>query len=134
MSEIMVDSCVLLDIFTRDPTWFDWSSKTVSDLAQSNILIINPIVYAEISVGFDRIEDLEEALPHDLVERKAIPLAAAFLAGKCFRRYRRAGGLKPSPLPDFFIGAHAAVEGMSLVTRDQGRFISYFPKLPLIVP
>lgn len=134
MAEIMVDSNVLLDILTEDAGWFTWSSRILAEHAQDHILVINPIIYAEVSIGFDRIEDLDTALPERMLERRHIPLEAAFLAGKCFEKYRRRGGQKRSALPDFFIGAHAAVEKMPLITRDVARYRTYFPDLPLICP
>jgi hypothetical protein len=130
----MVDSKVLLDVLTEDPTWFDWSSRTLEELAQDHLLVINPIIYAEVSIGFERIEELDAALPENMVERRPIPLEAAFLAGKCFLKYRQRGGQKRSTLPDFFIGAHAAVSGLSLMTRDDTRYRSYFPGVKLICP
>jgi len=134
MAETMVDSNVLLDVLTEDPAWFEWSSRSLEECAEDHILVINPIIYAEVSIGFDRIEDLDAALPESMVERRPIPLEAAFLAGKCFRKYRERGGRKPSALPDFFIGAHAAVERMRLLTRDASRYRTCFPKLKLICP
>jgi len=134
MAEVMVDSNVLLDVLTEDPAWFGWSSRSLEECAQDHILVINPIIYAEVSIGFDRIEDLDAALPENMVERRPIPLEAAFLAGKCFLKYRGRGGQKQSTLPDFFIGAHAAVEKMTLLTRDASRYRTYFPKLRLISP
>lgn len=134
MAEMMVDSNVLLDILSEDLIWYDWSSRILADCVQDYVLVINPIIYAEISVGFARIEDLEAALPETMLERRPIPAAAAFLAGKCFVTYRRRGGEKRSPLPDFFIGAHAAVEGMTLLTRDEKRYRTYFPNLKIISP
>lgn len=134
MAEVMVDSKVLLDVLTEDPTWFDWSSRTLEELAQDHLLVINPIIYAEVSIGFERIEELDAALPENMVERRPIPLEAAFLAGKCFLKYRQRGGQKRSTLPDFFIGAHAAVSGLSLMTRDDTRYRSYFPGVKLICP
>lgn len=134
MGEIMVDSNILLDVMTEDPAWFDWSSRTLEQCAQDHLLVINPIIYAEVSVGFDRIEDLDEALPAGVLDFRQIPLEAAFLAGKCFVKYRRRGGQRHSTLPDFFIGAHAAVGGMSLLTRDASRYRTYFPKLKLLSP
>jgi len=98
------------------------------------ILVINPIVYAEVSIGFERIEDLDAILPTDAFRREPLPWEAAFLAGKCFLRYRRGPGAKLSPLPDFFIGAHAAVRGMSLLTRVPRHYRTYFPRVPLITP
>jgi len=134
MAEMMVDSNVLLDVLTEDPAWFEWSSRSLQECAQDHILVINPIIYAEVSIGFDRIEDLDAALPETMVERRPIPLEAAFLAGKCFLKYRERGGENRSTLPDFFIGAHAAVEKMTLLARDASRYRTYFPKLTLISP
>jgi len=134
MAQILVDANVLLDIMTEDPTWFEWSSSTLERHADSDILTINPIIYAEVSVRFERIEDLEAALPLNLVTRLPLPWEAAFLAGKCFVRYRKRGGTKRSPLPDFYIGAHAAVAGLPLITRDVNRYRTYFPRLQLICP
>lgn len=134
MKSIVVDSCVLLDVLTEDPVWFAWSSKALADAADNGLLVINPIIYAEVSIGFERIEDLEAVLPTDFVAWRSLPREAAFLAGKCFLQYRRRGGQRTAPLPDFFIGAHAAVEQMPLLTRDAGRFQTYFPSLPLIQP
>ena len=129
-----MDSNVLLDVATNDPVWGDWSAEALERTADEAILVINPLVYAEVSIGFDAIEDLEAALPMDLYRREEIPYEAGFLAGKCFLRYRRAGGLKRSPLPDFYIGAHAAVAGYRLLTRDAARYRTYFPSLALIAP
>jgi len=134
MAEMMVDSNVLLDVLTEDPAHFEWSSRSLQECAEDHILVINPIIYAEVSIGFDRIEDLDAALPERMVERRPIPLEAAFLAGKCFLKYRERGGEKRSTLPDFFIGAHAAVEKMTLLTRDASRYRTYFPKLTLLSP
>lgn len=134
MAEVMVDSNVLLDVLTEDAAWYDWSSRMLEQCAQNHLLVINPIIYAELSVGFDRIEDLDELLPESMIQCRPIPLEAAFLAGKCFVRYRRAGGDKRSPLPDFFIGAHAAVEKLTLLTRDERRYRTYFPGVKLICP
>jgi len=134
MAYVMVDSNVILDIVTEDRTWFEWSSESLSHYAEYDVLVINPIVYAEVSVGFGRVEDLDDVLPSDMFRRLPIPWDAAFLAGKCFEVYRRRGGKKRSPLPDFFIGAHAAVGGMGLITRDATRYRTYFPKLRVIAP
>ena len=131
---VMVDSNVLLDVATNDPLWGDWSAAALARSADDAILVINPLIYAEVSIGFQAIEDLEDALPTDLYRREQLPYEAAFLAGKCFLRYRRAGGTKRSPLPDFYIGAHAAVAGYRLLTRDAGRYRTYFPTLELIAP
>jgi len=134
MKEVLVDSNVILDIVTEDKRWHEWSSKTLSELAESRALVINAMIYSEISIGFDRIEDLDEVLPEEYFRRDPIPWEASFLAGKCYLRYRKSGGTRRSPLPDFFIGAHAAVKGMDLLTRDTGRYRAYFPKLSLITP
>jgi predicted nucleic acid-binding protein len=130
----MVDSNVLLDVVTDDPTWAAWSSQSLERVADEAILLINALIYAEVSVGFDSIEALEQALPPDLYRREHLPYEAAFLAGKVFVRYREAGGAKRSPLPDFYIGAHAAVAGYRLLTRDATRYRTYFPTLELIAP
>jgi predicted nucleic acid-binding protein len=134
MAGVLVDSNVLLDIVTEDPTWFSWSADALAKAAESETLIINPIIYAEVSVGFARIEDLEMALPPTFFRRDALPREAGFLAGKCFQRYRRAGGTRRSPLPDLFIGAHAAMGQHALLTRDAARYRTYFPKLTVIAP
>jgi len=130
----LVDSNVILDIFTRDPEWFEWSSSVLVSAASRSGLAINPVIYAEVSVRFSRIEDLDAALPLDQFAREPIPYPAAFLVGKAFVLYRRRGGARSSPLPDFFIGAHAAVAGHQLITRDATRLRSYFPNLDLISP
>lgn len=132
--EILVDSSVILDIVTEDATWFAWSAKVLADCAESNVLAINPIIYAEVSVGFQREEELDNALPSSYFRRLALPWEAAFIAGKRFLAYRRQGGQKKSPLPDFYIGAHAEVKGMTLLTRDLARYRTYFPSLRIIAP
>ena len=134
MSHILVDSNVLLDVITEDKEWSPWSSTMIEKHAESSLLAINPVIYAEVSIRFERIEDLEAALPADLVARLPIPWEAAFLAGKCFLQYRKRGGARQSTLPDFFIGAHAAVAGLPLITRDANRYRTYFPKVHLIAP
>jgi predicted nucleic acid-binding protein len=131
---VLVDSNVLLDVLTEDARWFGWSSETLARQAELGVLVINPIVYAEVSVGFHRIEELDEALPSTMFQRAALPWEAGFLAGKCFRGYRRRSGVRRSPLPDFYIGAHAALTGMALLTRDPARYRTYFPKLQVISP
>jgi len=132
--DILVDSNVILDIVTEDKKWFPWSSQALAKYAETHTLVINPIIYAEVSVGFDRIEDVEEVLPSAFFRRDPIPWEAAFLAAKCFLAYRRRRGKKSSPLPDFFIGAHAAVLGIPLLTRDIARYRTYFPNLNIITP
>jgi predicted nucleic acid-binding protein len=131
---VLVDSNVLLDVATRDPTWFEWSSHAIANAAEEAPLAINPLIYAEISVGFRRIEDLEQAIPSTLFRRAELPYEAAFLAGKAFLSYRRRGGARTNPLPDFYIGAHAAVAGFRLLTRDASRYRTYFPSLEVIAP
>jgi predicted nucleic acid-binding protein len=130
----MVDSCVFLDIFTEDPAWFSWSSIALAEAADEGAVIINPMIYAEISIRFKQIEELEAMLPSDVFEYRPIPREAAFLAGKNFLKYRRRGGRKSLPLPDFLIGAHAAIAGLDLVTRDVRRFQEYYPSVNLICP
>jgi predicted nucleic acid-binding protein len=132
--DILVDSNVILDIVTEDKKWFLWSSQALANYAETYTLVINPIIYAEVSVGFDRIEDVEKVLPSAFFRRDPIPWEAAFLAAKCFLAYRRRRGKKSSTLPDFFIGAHAAVVGIPLLTRDIARYRTYFPKLKIITP
>jgi len=134
MTPVLVDSNVLLDVATVDPVWGSWSSATLERTADESVLVINPLIYAEVSVGFPTIEELEAALPTDLYRREDLPYEAAFLAGKSFLHYRQGGGGKRSPLPDFYIGAHAAVAGYRLLTRDATRYRTYFPKLELIAP
>ena len=114
----LVDSSVLLDVSTQDPVWFDWSSAALANAVRSGPVLVNPIVYAEDSVGYHRIEDLDDALPADIFRRESLRYVAGFLAGKAYRDYRRRGGTRTSTLPDFFIGAHAAVSPDS---ADQGR-------------
>jgi predicted nucleic acid-binding protein len=130
---VLVDANILLDVFSEDLEWAAWSEAALVEALDVGPLSINPIVYAEISVRFERIEEVEDALPEQ-IEREALPWEAAFLAGKCFREYRRRGGPKRSPLPDFYIGAHALVTGRVLLTRDASRYRTAFPNLALISP
>ena len=134
MTAVMIDSNVLLDILAKDPLWHSWSAMALEGVADRFRLVINAVIYSEVSVHYSRIEDLDAALPKSIFERELIPYEAAFLAGKSFLAYRRRGGTKQSPLPDFFIGAHAAVAGYRLLTRDAVRYRTYFPKLHLITP
>jgi predicted nucleic acid-binding protein len=133
MGGTLVDSNVLLDIFTADPRWLEWSETQLADAIDRGPTLINPIVYAEISISYERIEELEQRLPKE-IEREPLPWEAAFLAGKCFVEYRRRGGDRRSPLPAFYIGAHAAVSDRALLTRDPSRYRSLFPRLVLISP
>ena len=130
----LVDSNVILDVVTDDAAWSARSRRALERAADEGGLAINPIVYAEVSVGYDRIEDLDAALPPETFARLPLPWAAGFLAGECFVRYRRAGGTRRSPLPDFYIGAHAAIEGLTLLTRDARRYRTYMPRLSVITP
>jgi predicted nucleic acid-binding protein len=130
----LVDSNILLDLITKDPQWQEWSASALERAGDAGPLVINPIVYAEVSVRFSRIEDLDDALPVEDFIRAPLPWSAAFLAAKCFVEYRRRGGAKAAPLPDFFIGAHAAVSRFRLLTRDAARYRSYFPTVALISP
>lgn len=134
MSAVLVDSNVILDILTEDPRWFTWSAEALRRAGDRNRLVINPIIYAEVSSRFTRIEDLDAAIPATSFEREAIPFTAAFPAAKVSIAYRQKGGTHHSTLPDFFIGAHAAVAGYQLITRDRGRFKTYFPTVTLIEP
>ncbi|MEU2612002.1 type II toxin-antitoxin system VapC family toxin [Micromonospora sp. NPDC007271] len=130
----LVDTNVLLDIFTEDPRWAEWSAEALAAARDAGALVINPIVYAEVSVRFAAIEELDEALPAADFLREELPYPAGFLAGKAYARYRMQGGTKRSPIADFYIGAHAAVCGYRLLTRDGARYRMYFPKLALISP
>lgn len=130
----LVDSNILLDVLTEDTTWLDWSSKALAQAAESGPLFINPIIFGEVSVRFSRIEDLDEALPASDYRRVPLPWESAFLAGKVFLDYRRNKGTRSSTLPDFFIGAHAAISELALLTRDTGRYRTYFPSVRLTAP
>lgn len=134
MNRVLVDANVLLDVLTDDPRWYAWSAEQLDACAERAELCINPIIYAEVSVGFERIEQLDDALPHAAFTRLELPWEAGFLAGKAFLQYRRARGSRSSPLPDFYIGAHAAIERMTLLTRDARRYRTYYPRLDLIAP
>jgi predicted nucleic acid-binding protein len=134
MSGVLVDSSVLLDVATEDPRWFPWSSAALERAAERSVLVVNPLIWAEVSVGFDRIEELDAALPSAVYRRDPLPYEAGFLAGKAFLAYRRRGGVRRTPLPDFYIGAHAAIAGLRLLTRDAARYRTYFPKVELIAP
>lgn len=131
---VLVDANVLIDVFTDDPDWQAWSAEALQRTAEREELAINPIVYAELAAGFEREAQLERALKHWPLVRLALPYNAGFLAGQAFVRYRREGGTRQAPLPDFYIGAHAQVEGLGLLTRDATRFRRYFPQLRLTAP
>ncbi|MEW5710330.1 MAG: type II toxin-antitoxin system VapC family toxin [Pseudomonadota bacterium] len=132
--KVLVDSNVLIDVVQQDPTWFDWSAKRLREVADAGRGVINPIIYAEVSVGFDTIEEFESAIALFNFERQPLPWPAAFLAGKAYVLYRKRGGRKGTPLPDFYVGAHAALGGLALLTRDARRYREYFPRLTLIAP
>lgn len=134
MNGILVDSCVLLDLFTNDPNWADWSESVLEKYSQTNTLYINSIVYTEISIGFAKIEEVDEAISALGLKVLEIPREALFLTGKVFCQYRRNKGTKKSPMPDFFIGAHAAVSQFHLITRDSAKYKTYYPQLKLIDP
>ena len=134
MNGVLVDSCVLLDLFTDDPKWANWSESILGKYSQRNTLFINSIIYTEISIGFKRIEEVENAVEEIGAKVLEIPREALFLAGKAFFDYRRNKGTKSSTLPDFFIGAHATVSTFELITRDTARYKSYFPNVTLICP
>jgi len=130
----LVDSNVLIDLLTEDEKWLDWSAASLEECADEGALFINPIIYAEISPLFDSIEAMDDALSPDYFRRADLPWEAGFLAGMAFVRYRRSGGARRSPMPDFYVGAHAAVEGLTLLTRDAKRYRKYFPSLRIIAP
>jgi predicted nucleic acid-binding protein len=130
----LVDTNVLLDLVTDDPVWAVWSARQLRRLSTRSSLIVNSVIYAELSVGYDHVDEVDAALDAAGVELVEIPRAALFLAGRAFQSYRARGGTRTSVLPDFFIGAHAAIQGLSLLTRDARRYRSYFPTIELITP
>jgi len=134
MPATLVDSNIILDILTQDDEWLDWSADALERSAESGRLVINPLVYAEVAAGFTSIEDLDDSVPEDYFTREPLPWEAAFLAGHAFLKYRRQGGIRVHPLPDFYIGAHAAIAGYTLLTRDARRYRTYFPKLRVVSP
>ncbi len=134
MSGVLIDSNVLLDVLTEDPEWFAWSAERLARIADSEPLAINPLVYAEVSIGFESRHEIDLALPEATFRRLPLPWEAAFVAGKRFLEYRRRGGTRRSPLPDFYIGAHAETAGLRLLTRDARRFRTYFPGVEVIAP
>ena len=131
---VLVDSNILLDIATNDPKWAAWSSQALAVCAEHSALIINPIIYAEASIGFKTIEALNAALPSGIYERAQLPCEAGFLAGKCFLDYRKRGGQPTTAMPDFYIGAHATVDQLALLTRDDARYRTCFPKIEVLAP
>jgi hypothetical protein len=131
---VLVDSNILLDIATNDPKWAAWSGRALAECAEHAALMINPIIYAEVSIGFKTIEALNAALPSGIYERTPLPWEAGFLAGKCFLDYRKRGGQRTTPMPDFYIGAHAAIDQFAMLTRDDARYRTYFPKVEVLAP
>jgi predicted nucleic acid-binding protein len=131
---ILVDSNIIIDVLTQDPVWQAWSGSALSAAADRDDVAINPIIYAEIAAGFSTINELDRNLGVDAFRRLPLPYEAGFIAGRAFVEYRRRGGVRTSPLPDFYLGAHAAVSGFSLLTRDARRYAGYFPKVQLISP
>lgn len=134
MAATLVDSNVLIDVLHRDPDWSPWSDEALIGALEDGVVLVNQIVYSEISIGFPTVEECDFALNAQGIERIPIPWPAAFLAGRAYLDYRRRGGSRSSPLPDFFIGAHAAVEGLRVLTRDSSRYRTYFPTVELIAP
>lgn len=134
MKGVLIDSNIILDVVTDDPDWADWSESILEEYFDFSKLYINSVVYSEISIGFDRIEDLESVIIQAGFQMLDFPKEALFLAGKAFLQYRKSRGAKNSPLPDFFIGAQAAVLNIELITRDVSRYRSYFPTVKLIAP
>jgi predicted nucleic acid-binding protein len=130
----LIDSCVLLDVITGDEHWADWSAARIAAAIDEGRAVINPIIYAEVSVGYETVEELDELFQAADYEREPLPYLAGFAAGKAFLRYRRGGGQKRSPMPDFYIGAHAAIAGYRLLTRDVSRYRTYFPTIDIIAP
>lgn len=134
MTAVLVDSNVILDVAGDRPPWATWSSEALDRASANAPLVINPLIYAEVSTAYARIEELDAALPESSFRRDALPYAAGFLAAKAFLIYRQRGGTRTSPMPDFYIGAHAALAGFRLLTRDPTRYRTYFPSLKLIAP
>lgn len=131
---ILVDTNVLLDVFEDDAEWANWSQDQLDSASATDTLAINPVIYSELSIGFARIEELEAVIKEASLTIEDIPREALFLAGKAYLTYRRSRGTKRSVLPDFYIGAHAAVMQWPLLTRDVGRYRAYFPSVSLIAP
>ena len=130
----LVDTNVLLDVTTADPAWGAWSADALADALDRGAVVLSPIVYAELSARWARIEDLDAALPGEVFRRESLPWAAAFLAGRAHLAYRRRGGTRERTLPDFLVGAHAAVSGHRLLTRDAARYRTTFPRLEVVAP
>jgi predicted nucleic acid-binding protein len=134
MSSTLIDSNIWIDWFDEDSEWRAWSDAMVEDAMRRGPIVINPLIFAEVAAGFDSFEEIDALMAEPFVKREPLPWEAAFLAGRAFWLYRQRGGTRTSPLPDFYIGAHAAVAGHSLLTRDARRYRHYFPKLRIIAP
>lgn len=130
----LIDSNVILDVATEDPDWFEWSARALSTAVRTAPVMINPLIYAEVSANYDTIEELDAALPENVFRRAPLPYQAGFVAARAFLAYRSRGGERRSPLPDFYIGAHAAVDRLTLVTRDARPYRTYFPTVELLTP
>ena len=133
-TRVLVDSNVLIDLLEDDPNWADWSEAQLTPLAEAGLAVINPIIYAEVAANFATIEALNAAVQSFNLQREPLPWDTAFLASQAFKLYRRRGGQRSSPLPDFYIGAHASLSEYSLLTRDARRYREYFPKLKIVSP
>lgn len=131
---VLVDSNIILDVAAENQDWREWSEQALAEVSARTVLIINPIIYAEVSIGYRNLEAVDAVLRQDLYKREDLPWEAAFLAGKCFLQYRRRGGLRTALLPDFLIGAHAAVMQLALLTRDPARYRTYFPTIEILAP
>jgi predicted nucleic acid-binding protein len=134
MKSTLIDSNVLIDLLDEESEWRSWSDSMVAACRDRGPIVINPVILAEVSIGFESFEAVNEHLPEDWIQREPLPWEAAFLAARAFVIYRHQGGQRRSPLPDFYIGAHAAVAGHTLLTRDARRYRHYFPKLRIIAP
>lgn len=131
---ILVDTNVHLDVLSDDPDWADWSARQLARARSAGPLVINAVIYAELACAYGTQAELDDYVSADAFDRREVPWEAAFLASRAFLRYRRSGGTRSAPLPDFFIGAHAQVAGLTLLTRDPARYRTYFPKVKLIAP
>jgi predicted nucleic acid-binding protein len=134
MTDTLADTNVLIDVVDEDSAWLDWSRRRLADAADEGSVVVNQVVYAELAASYVSAESLDAMLHRDQFHRENLPWDAAYMAGIAFLEYRRRGGKRSSPLPDFFIGAHAAVRGYTLLTRDRGYYATYFPTLKIISP
>ena len=134
MAETLIDTNIIIDLSDSKEQWFAWSSRTLGELADEGGLLVNQVIYSELAGGYAEREELDDVLGRAHIRKESIPWDAAFMAGLVFQAYRARGGMRPSPLPDFFIGAHAAVRAYKLLTRDRGFYRSYFPGLAIVSP